>query len=226
MPRALPRQVTTPVVAVLIRLGVTPNMLTVAQLVGGIIAAVIIASGELAWGGVVVLLSSSLDAFDGTLARSTGRATRFGGVFDSVFDRLFEGVVLGGLLYYYLDLGDKTESMLVFATVVGSLCVSYVRARAEVEGVALYDGLFTRVVRIILLTVGLVFGGLTVILWVLAVMTNVTALHRLFVVWQRLRPSKEERERKRIQEEFIASFGTWDLKLDDWEELRHRDRSF
>jgi CDP-diacylglycerol--glycerol-3-phosphate 3-phosphatidyltransferase len=226
MPRALPRQVTTPVVAVMIRLGVTPNMLTVAQLLGGVVAAVIIASGELAWGGVVVLLSSSLDAFDGTLARSTGKVTRFGGVFDSVFDRLFEGVVLGGLLYYYLDLGAKTESMLVFATVVGSLCVSYVRARAEVEGVALYDGLFTRVVRIILLTVGLVVGGLTVILWVLAVMTNFTALHRLFVVWQRLRPSKEEQERKRIQEEFIASFGTWDLKLDDWEEFRHRDRSF
>jgi len=226
MPRALPRQVTTPVVTVLARLGVTPNMLTVAQLLGGVVAALIIASGELVWGGIAVLLAATLDAFDGALARSTGRATRFGGVFDSVFDRLFEGVVLGGLLYYYLERGAREESMLVFATVVGSLCVSYVRARAEVEGVALYDGLFTRVVRIILLTAGLVIGGLTLILWVLAVMTNLTALHRLFVVWQRLRPNKEEREREKKLEEFIATFGKWDLKLDDWEEFRHRDRSF
>src|SRR5207244_10282176 len=61
-------------------------------------------------------------------------------------------------LYYYLDRADRTGSMLAFVTVVGSLCVSYVRARAEGEGVELYDGLFTRVVRILLLTLGLVAG--------------------------------------------------------------------
>jgi CDP-diacylglycerol---glycerol-3-phosphate 3-phosphatidyltransferase len=187
MPRALPRQITMPVVAVLARLGVTPNMLTVAQLVGGVIAAYIIASGELVWGGVAVLLASALDAFDGTLARTTGRVTRFGGVFDSTIDRLFEGAVLAGVLYYYLERDADLESMLVFVAMVGSLCVSYVRARAEVEGISLYDGIFTRVVRIILLTAGLVFGGLNVVLWVLAVMTIATTFHRLFAVWQRLR---------------------------------------
>lgn len=190
MPRALPHQVTTPVVSVLVRLGVTPNMLTVAQLAGGIVAAVIIASGELVWGGVVLFAAALLDGFDGSLARSTGRVTRFGGVFDSTIDRLFEGAVLGGLLYYYLERGEKEESMLVFATAVGSLCVSYVRARAEVEHVQLYDGLFTRAVRIVVLTAGLVFGGLRIVLWVLASMTLVTTLHRLFVTWQRLRDSK------------------------------------
>src|SRR5262245_4370960 len=102
MPRALPRQVTTPVVSVLVRFGVTPNMLTIAQLVGGIIAGVVIADGELVLGGVLVLLAAALDAFDGTLARTTGRATPFGGVFDSTIDRLFEGAVMGGLLYFYL----------------------------------------------------------------------------------------------------------------------------
>jgi CDP-diacylglycerol---glycerol-3-phosphate 3-phosphatidyltransferase len=187
MPRALPRQVTGPVVAVLARLGVTPNMLTVAQLAGGIAAGVIIATGELAWGGVVLLSAAALDAFDGTLARTTGRVTRFGGVFDSTIDRLFEGAVLAGLLYYYLDQGAKEESMLVFVTMVGSLCVSYVRARAEVEGVSLYDGLFTRVVRLFFLTFGLVIGGLHVILWILAVATLLTTFHRLFVTWQKLR---------------------------------------
>jgi CDP-diacylglycerol--glycerol-3-phosphate 3-phosphatidyltransferase len=181
----------------LARFGVTPNQLTVGQLLGGIVAAVLIAMGELSWGAVVLLASATLDAFDGSLARSTGQATRFGGVFDSTIDRIFEGVVLGGLLYYYLDQGAKTESMLVFFTLLGSLCVSYVRARAEVEGIQLFDGLFTRVVRIVLLTAGLLLAGwgvevadvgaLTALLWLLAVMTLVTTFHRLFIVWLRLR---------------------------------------
>jgi CDP-diacylglycerol--glycerol-3-phosphate 3-phosphatidyltransferase len=187
MPRSLPRQVTGPVVFVLARVGVTPNMLTVAQLLGGIGAAVLIANGELRWGGVAMLAAAALDAFDGTLARTTGRVTRFGGVFDSTVDRLFEGVILGGLLYYYLDLGLRTESMLVFVTAVGSMSVSYVRARAEVERVQLYDGLFTRAVRIVVLAAGLVTGEVTIVLWVLAVMTVLTTLQRLFITWQKLR---------------------------------------
>jgi len=187
VPRALPPQVTAPVVAVLARLGVTPSQLTFLQLLGGIVAGVVIASGELAWGGVVLLASATLDAFDGALARATGRVTRFGGVFDSTVDRLFEGAVLAGVLYYYLDRGGKEESLLVFAAMVGSLCVSYVRARAEVEGVSLYDGLFTRAVRLLFLTAGLVLNVLSVVLWLLAVMTLLTVAQRLFVVWLRLR---------------------------------------
>ncbi|HLG10882.1 MAG TPA: CDP-alcohol phosphatidyltransferase family protein [Dehalococcoidia bacterium] len=186
MPRALPSQVTGPVVAVLARVGVTPNMLTVAQLLGGFGAAVLIADGELAWGGVAVLAAALLDAFDGTLARTTGRVTKFGGVFDSTIDRIFEGVVLGGLLWYYLGQGLRDESMLVFVTAVGSLSVSYVRARAEVEHVQMYDGVFTRGVRIIVLAAGLVTGEVVYVLWLLAIMTVVTTLQRLHVAWQRL----------------------------------------
>jgi CDP-diacylglycerol--glycerol-3-phosphate 3-phosphatidyltransferase len=187
MPRALPRQVTGPVVAVLARLGVTPNMLTVAQLIGGIIAGVIIASGELILGGVVMILAAALDAFDGTLARTTGKVTKFGGVFDSTIDRMFEGAVMAGILYYYLDRGAKEESMLVFVAMVGSLCVSYVRARAEVEGVSLYDGIFTRVVRLLFLAAGLLLGILYPVLWLLAVATVLTAFHRLYATWTKLR---------------------------------------
>lgn len=186
MPRALPRQVTGPVVSVLARAGVTPNMLTVAQLIGGIIAGLVIANGDLRIGGAILLLSAALDAFDGTLARTTGRVTKFGGVFDSSIDRLFEGAVLGGLLYYFLEHGSKEECMLVFVTTVGSLCVSYVRARAEVEGVSLYDGIFTRVVRLGFLSFGLIIGLLHPILWVLAVATVLTAFHRLFATYQKL----------------------------------------
>ena len=191
MPRALPRQITHPVVAVLARLGVTPNMLTIGQLLGGIGAAYVIAMGELFWGGIALLAAAALDAFDGTLARTTGRVTKFGGVLDSTIDRLFEGAILGGLLYYYLDNGDKLESMLVYTTIVGSICVSYVRARAEVEGISMYDGIFSRVTRIIVLAAGLVLGGLTLVLWVLAVMTLVTVAHRLFIAYQRLKDAPQ-----------------------------------
>ena len=120
LPRALPTQVTSPVVAVLARLGVTPYQLTLTQLGGGFIAAGLIGAGELFWGGIALLVAAALDAFDGTLARSTGKVTKFGGVLDSTVDRLFEGAVLGGVLYYFLDLGAKEESLLAFVTMVGS----------------------------------------------------------------------------------------------------------
>ncbi len=115
LPRALPTQVTSPVVAILARVGVTPNQLTLAQLGGGFAAAGLIGAGELFWGGIALLGAAALDAFDGTLARTTGRVTKFGGVLDSTVDRLFEGAALGGVLYYYLDLGAKEESLLAFA---------------------------------------------------------------------------------------------------------------
>jgi CDP-diacylglycerol--glycerol-3-phosphate 3-phosphatidyltransferase len=191
MPRALPVQLTGPVVAVLARFGVTPNMLTIGQLVGGIGAAALIAGGELVWGAIALALSASLDAFDGALARSTGQASRFGGVLDSVVDRLFEGAILGGMLFHLLEMGEKTDSMLVLVGAVGSICVSYVRARAQAEGVELLEGLFTRPVRLALLFVGLVLDQLTAMLWVLAIMTILTTVQRLLIVWLKLQGRPE-----------------------------------
>jgi CDP-diacylglycerol--glycerol-3-phosphate 3-phosphatidyltransferase len=200
MPRALPRQITGPVVAVLARIGVTPNMLTVAQLAGGLVAAYVIAQGELAIGAVILIASATLDAFDGTLARSTGRATPFGGVFDSVVDRLFEGAVLGGVLWYYLEAGQDAESMAVFVTLLGSMSVSYVRARAEGAGIEIYDGIFTRVVRLLFLTAGLLLADLVArealdaVIWFLAVATLLTTLHRLYAVWTKMEsPARMDR---------------------------------
>ena len=190
LPRALPTQVTGPIVSILARLGITPNQLTLTQLAGGIFAGGLIGAGELFWGGIALLSFAALDAFDGTLARTTGRVTKFGGVLDSTVDRLFEGAVFGGVLFYYLDLGAKEESLLAFAAMVGSFSVSYVRARAEVEGVQIYDGIFTRVVRILLLSAGLVAAQLGIVLWILAIMTLLTTVHRLYAVWLRLQATE------------------------------------
>src|SRR3972149_9140495 len=98
LPRSAPRWLTGPVVDILARLGVTPNMLTAVGVLGNIGAAVLAARGDFLPAGIVVLAASSLDLFDGALARASGRVTDLGSVFDSVMDRGSEAAVLVGLL--------------------------------------------------------------------------------------------------------------------------------
>ncbi len=183
LPRSAPPWLTDPVVGFLARLGVTPNMLTAAGVVGNVGAAVLAGRGDFLPAGILVLAASSLDLFDGALARATGRATDFGSVFDAVMDRVSEAAVLLGLLVYFSDRGGRTEEVLAFAAVVGSLLVSYVRARAEIVGLKLREGLFTRAERVVVLAAGLIIDQVTPMLWVLAVLAGATAAQRLFLVW-------------------------------------------
>lgn len=184
-PRSAPAWLTDRIVGFLARFGVTPNMLTVAGVVGNAGAAALAARGDFLPAGIVVLAASSLDLFDGALARATGRATRFGSVFDAVMDRVSEAAVLFGLLIYFSDRGGRTEELLVFAALAASFLVSYVRARAEIVDVPLREGLFARPERVLVLGVGLIMDQVTPLLWVLAVVAGVTALQRLFIVWRR-----------------------------------------
>jgi CDP-diacylglycerol--glycerol-3-phosphate 3-phosphatidyltransferase len=156
-------------------------MLSVAGLLGNGVAALLIAQGQLIAGGVVMLLASALDMLDGALARATGKASRFGALLDSVFDRLSEAAVLFGVVLYALDRGNEDQAALAFVAIVGSLMVSYVRARAEGLGVSMTDGLFTRPERVVLLGAALLVGWLTPALWVLAVLTMLTAFQRLYL---------------------------------------------
>ena len=187
LPSHAPAAVIGPIVRTLARAGVTPNGLTVAALAGNAVAAALVASGALAAGGVVMLFASALDLLDGELARTTGRASKLGALLDSVFDRFSEAVLLFGLLVYELDRGHREEATLVFVVVVGSLLVSYVRARAESLGVALTSGLFTRAERVVVLGVALITGALLrPALWVVAVLTMLTALQRLYLAGRAL----------------------------------------
>jgi phosphatidylglycerophosphate synthase len=144
-----------------------------------------------------MLVFSTLDALDGALARATGRATPFGSVLDATLDRVSEMAVLFGLAVYFTAAGDRTITLVLLAAAIGSLLVSYVRARVEVAGGRLLEGFFTRAVRVAVLAVAMilfgVFGIVTVkgAIWVMAVMANLTAAHRLFLAWQKL-----ERDRK------------------------------
>ncbi len=193
LPRSAPRWLIDPVVNLLSGLGVTPNMLTTAGVLGNGGAAVLCATGQFLPAGIVMVASSSLDLFDGALARATGRATDFGSVFDAVMDRVSEAAVLFGLLIWFSDRGGQTEELLIFVAVVGSMLVSYVRARAEIIGLKMREGLFTRAERVGLLAAGLILDELlstnvlTPILWALAVLACATALQRLALVWQQTR---------------------------------------
>lgn len=186
LPRSLPRRLTDPIALAVARTGVTPNMVSAAGFVGNAAAAVLVARGMFVAGGLVMLAASALDLLDGALARATNRATPFGAVFDAVLDRLSEAAVLFGLLLYYQGRGETTPVVLTFAAVTGSILVSYVRARAEIAGLNLKEGFFTRPERVLVLGIGLVAGLAVPALWLLAVLTNVTALQRLYLVWRGL----------------------------------------
>ena len=176
---------TDPIVSVIARTGATPNHLTVLGFLGNVGAAALAARGQFLAAGLVLLAASALDLLDGALARATGRASAFGAVLDSVLDRLSEAAVLGGLVFYFAQRGQREEIALCFAALVGSILVSYVKARAEAQGLHLQDGLFTRAERVLLLGGGLMISQVRIALWILAVLANATAMQRLYLVWDR-----------------------------------------
>ena len=165
--------------------GITPNGLTILGFVLTALAAYLLAVGIFFWGGLVLLLAAFFDMMDGHLARATDQTTVFGAFLDSTLDRYSESIVLIGLTYYFASAARPTEVVLLAATIVGSLMVSYTRARAEALNIECKVGLFQRPERVLLLVIGLLIGWLVPVLWVMAIFTNVTALQRILEVYQR-----------------------------------------
>lgn len=165
--------------------GLTANMLTIIGLLLNIAVAAVIATDHARIGGVFLLFASAFDMLDGAVARATGTTSKLGGFLDSTLDRYSEAVVLGGVLIYLLNTSDwKTGSLLVFASVVGSLMISYARARAEAIGFKASVGLVARPERVILLAVCLIIGQPLWALWALAILTQITAFTRIAHVWR------------------------------------------
>lgn len=187
--RAFPRHWLLPLALSLGRIGLSPNALSFVGLALTFVAAALIASGALLAGGLMVLLAGAFDMLDGQLARATKQATTFGALLDSTLDRVAEALVLFGLTYYYLVEGATTEVMLIMVALEGSLLVSYVKARAEGLGLRCDVGWFQRPERVIALAAALILGGLgwmrlvTLVLWLLAVITNFTAAQRVWHIW-------------------------------------------
>jgi CDP-diacylglycerol--glycerol-3-phosphate 3-phosphatidyltransferase len=177
---------------VLVWLGFTPNTLTLIGFLMNVAVAVVLSQGQMRWGALAFFLASAFDGLDGALARKLDRVSRFGAFLDSTMDRLSEAAVFLGLLVWYTGQGAKQEIVLIYATIVGSLMVSYSRARAEGLGMDCRVGLLTRMERSIVLFAGLLVEQVTITLWVMAVLANLTALQRMAYVW---RTSKAEEAR-------------------------------
>ncbi len=171
--------------------GLSPNVVTIIGFVLMIGVAIVLSQGYFFWGGILIIGAVLFDAIDGTMARMMGRTSRFGAFLDSTLDRFSEAVIfLGIFIYLVTQKGYEQELILIYATVVGSLMVSYARARAEGIGISLKDGLFTRFERIFILCTGLILNRLTLALWLLAIFSNLTAIQRMYKVWRITRNDK------------------------------------
>jgi CDP-diacylglycerol--glycerol-3-phosphate 3-phosphatidyltransferase len=169
---------------VLARWNVSPDLVTFIGLILTIGVAVLAGLGEIRWAGVAYVFAAICDAIDGTLARVGGKGSRFGAFLDSTIDRFEESVVFLGLAVYYARVGGVYEIPLILVATVGSLMVSYTRARAEALGVSCKVGFMTRVPRVVIMIVGMILDQVLVALIVIAVASLFTAFHRLYHVWR------------------------------------------
>lgn len=189
-----------PITDGLIRARVHPNILTTVGFLVTMSSAFLFYSNHIRSAGVLILVGGIFDIFDGKVARATGLASQFGSFYDSTLDRFSEIAVYIGILMLYNDYqpvtGDVVTIYAVMLAMGGSLMVSYTRARAEALGIDCTVGLMQRGERVFLIGVSaLVFGGannaiaLSVVIVILAVLTNLTALHRVLWVFKQSRPT-------------------------------------
>ncbi|HQE91612.1 MAG TPA: CDP-alcohol phosphatidyltransferase family protein [Anaerolineae bacterium] len=179
--------VTHPIARILEKLGLHPNTVTILGFLLNIGAGAILASGHLLWGGVFLLIASSVDALDGALARVSGAKSRFGAFLDSTLDRLSEGALFFGLLVWLVQQRATWDIYLVFVILLGSVMVSYIRARAEGVGYECKVGILTRLERVVVLGAGLIIGWVRPTLIFMAVFTWITVFQRLWYVYRESR---------------------------------------
>jgi CDP-diacylglycerol--glycerol-3-phosphate 3-phosphatidyltransferase len=167
------------------RTGLTPDHLTIVGLVVGAGAAFAIGAGELLIGLGLVILAALPDLLDGALARASGASSQRGAFFDSTVDRLTDALLLGGIAWHLASTESAHMAILPFAVMAVSSLISYQRAKAESLGLDAKGGLMERAERIVLLCLGLLFDVLLIpILWVMLVLTCVTAVQRFVKVWR------------------------------------------
>ena len=181
-----------PTVRLSVKIGLSPNAVTLFGLVIAGASAYLASTGYLLASGVTLLASGAFDLVDGALARATGRVTKFGALLDSVVDRVSEAIVLLGILIYYLDGASTLGAVLVYVALAGSIMVSYVRSRAEGLGIDCKVGVMTRPERVAVLGIALMVGqwwevALTVALGAIAVLTSVTTAQRVLHVRRELK---------------------------------------
>lgn len=181
--------ITHPLATGLARLHVHPNTITLVGFLLNAVAGVVVAMGSPRLGGLLMWFASSTDALDGTVARLTAHASPFGAFWDSTLDRLSEGAVLIGLMAWFSAQSSPVGVLLTALTLLGSVMVSYTRARAEGVGYECKVGLLIRPMRVFVLGIGMLTLWLVPVLAVLSVLTWFTVAQR---VWHVYRESRQQ----------------------------------
>ncbi|MBK9170581.1 MAG: CDP-alcohol phosphatidyltransferase family protein [Bryobacterales bacterium] len=182
-----------------------PNVLTFIGLVINIYAAYLFAAGRFQAAGLVVIGAGLFDMVDGRVARHTNRVTRFGGFFDSVLDRYSDLALLMGLLVYYASINRFFYIVLTAIVMTGSVMVSYTRSRAENTIPKCKVGFLERPERIVLIIIGALFDRMAPVLWVLAILSNLTVIHRMYYTWQQTRFLEDAQLRTPVKENVKAA---------------------
>lgn len=189
VPGAAPSR--TPFQQWLVDLPLTPNAISLAGLIGNLVAAVLIWQEHFLLAGIAFILGSVMDTLDGRYSRMSGKGTTFGAFLDSTLDRIEEGIVLTAVVMVYAKHGDDINAGIAALAAVSSLLVSYTRARAEGLGLDGKAGIGSRAVRVVILSVGLCLGGgeliggvdlLPASIWVLAALGVFTTAQRMWHV--------------------------------------------
>jgi CDP-diacylglycerol--glycerol-3-phosphate 3-phosphatidyltransferase len=189
--KKIAQYITNPVIKLLAKTPLTPNAITIMGFVIILGAGALVVTDYFLAAGIVVLVAGLFDMLDGALARATGKTTRFGAILDSTLDRVSEAVLLISLLAVFARDGLVTESILSGVALVGSLLVSYIRARMEGLGVECKAGFFTRPERVIILALGLMLSqfdkALLITLAVITFFSWLTVIERMVYAWRKLK---------------------------------------
>ena len=173
-----------PIVDLLVFLKLPPSLITVFGLALASVGAYFCYKGNFLVAGIIVFISAIFDMFDGGVARKIGNVTTRGALLDSVTDRLSESVILIGIGAYFLDQANNTLVILTMIALVGSLMVSYIRARSEGLQVPAMGGILTRPERVIIVVLSLIIGFPNYGIWILSIGTPISALQRMFLSWR------------------------------------------
>lgn len=172
------------IVRVLALSRIHPNVLTFLGLLINVGAAVLLAFGQFFWAGIVIISAGLFDMVDGRVARETNQVTRFGGFFDSVLDRYSDLGLLMGLLVYYASINRNFYVVLTAIVMTASVMISYTRARAENTIPTCKVGFMERPERVVLVIIGCLFDRMAPVLWVIAILGNLTVIHRMIYTFQ------------------------------------------
>jgi phosphatidylglycerophosphate synthase len=176
---------------------INPNVLTFLGLVINIVAATFLAVGNFRTAGCVIIFAGLFDMVDGRVARETNRVTRFGAFFDSVLDRYSDIALLVGLLVYYGTINRPSYVVLTAIAMAASVMISYTRSRAENFIPTCKIGFLERPERVVLFIIGALFDRMAPVLWIIAVLGNLTVVHRMIFTYQESRRLEEAQLRTR-----------------------------